>query len=160
MSNYKTEEFLYYYESPIGVLEIRGCDNFINSVLFVESEMDVINNAPEILKSCAQQLDEYFNKKRTKFDLSLRAHGTGFQKKVWDTLPEIHFGATASYSEIAKRIGNHKAVRAVGAANGKNPIIIIVPCHRIIGSNGKLVGFGGGLWRKKWLLQHEQNLLL
>ena len=80
--------------------------------------------------------------------------------KVWDTLPEIHFGATASYSEIAKRIGNHKAVRAVGAANGKNPIIIIVPCHRIIGSNGKLVGFGGGLWRKKWLLQHEQNLLL
>ncbi len=105
-------------------------------------------------------MDEYFNKKRKKFDLPLQPQGTNFQKAVWDALLEVPYGTTVSYFDIAKKVDNPKAVRAAGGANGKNPITIIIPCHRIIGSNGKLVGYGGGLWRKKWLLQHEQNLLV
>ena len=149
-----------YYDSPIGTLEICGTEKYLKSVLFFDSEKRDCKKLSQLLNISVQQLDEYFNKKRRKFDLPLQPQGTNFQKAVWDALLEIPYGATVSYFDIAKKVGNSKAVRAVGGANGKNPITIIIPCHRIIGSNGKLVGYGGGLWRKKWLLQHEQNLLV
>ena len=148
-----------YYDSPIGTLEICGTEEYIKSVLFFDSEKRDCKKVSQLLNTCVQQLDEYFNKKRKKFYLPLQPQGTDFQKAVWDALLEVPYGATVSYFDVATKVGNPKAVRAVGGANGKNPITIIIPCHRIIGSNGKLVGYGGGLWRKKWLLQHEQNLL-
>lgn len=108
-----------------------------------------------LLDAARTQLDEYFAGARVDFDVPLDAQGTPFQRRVWTALGEIPFGQTISYAELARRTGDGKAVRAVGAANGRNPIPIIVPCHRVIGANGSLVGFGGGLERKQWLLEHE-----
>ena len=149
-----------YYSSPIGYLEIGGTGENIVSVNFLEANPDRDAQVSPLLEGCIQQLDEYFQKKRQKFDLPLLPEGTPFQKLVWEKLLEIPFGATNSYLDIAKRIGNPKAIRAVGAANGKNPVSIIIPCHRVIGANGKLIGYGGGLWRKEWLLRHEQSVML
>ena len=154
-----TEKY-FYYDSPIGLLEIGGNEQYIKSVFFSDSDIRQIDHPPELLANCVQQLKEYFKKQRKEFDLPLKPVGTDFQKAVWDALLDIPYGETESYFEIAKKLGNPNAVRAVGGANGRNPISIIVPCHRVIGSSGNLVGYGGGLWRKKWLLQHEQNLLL
>jgi methylated-DNA-[protein]-cysteine S-methyltransferase len=109
------------------------------------------------LKECIAQLDEYFRGKRRKFSVNLDLQGTRFQKRVWQALLKIPFGRTASYREVAKAVGNSKAVRAVGNANRVNPVAIIIPCHRVIGSDGSLVGYGSGLWRKRWLLAHEQK---
>jgi methylated-DNA-[protein]-cysteine S-methyltransferase len=147
-----------YYQSEIGIIQVTATDSAIKTVEFVESE--TVSSAdevviPDILKICLSQLDEYFHAKRRQFVLSLSPDGTCFQKKVWQQLLSLPYGATASYLEIAQAIGNSRAVRAVGAANGRNPISIIIPCHRVIGSNGKLTGYGGGLWRKEWLLNHE-----
>jgi methylated-DNA-[protein]-cysteine S-methyltransferase len=111
-----------------------------------------------VLDAARLQLTEYFAGARTHFDLPLDLQGTPFQRRVWTALGEIPFGQTVSYVELARRTGDVKAVRAVGAANGRNPIPIIVPCHRVIGANGSLVGFGGGLERKQWLLEHEGAL--
>lgn len=146
------------YESPIGMIEIVGTDEAIYSILF--SEQDTIVNAmqdemPQVLKQCYQQLDEYFKKKRDEFTFPYMLEGTDFQKKVWNALTDISYGQTCSYKDIASSIGNEKAIRAVGAANGRNKLSIVIPCHRIIGSNGKLTGYAGGLWRKQWLLKHE-----
>jgi methylated-DNA-[protein]-cysteine S-methyltransferase len=149
-----------YYNSPIGILEIGATDNDIVSVNFLEINPDRNAPASPLLENCIQQLDEYFHHKRQKFDLPLLPQGTSFQKLVWEKLQEIPFGTTKSYLDIAKRIGDPKSIRAVGGANGKNPISIIIPCHRVIGANGKLIGYGGGLWRKEWLLRHEQNMML
>ncbi|HEY6083038.1 MAG TPA: methylated-DNA--[protein]-cysteine S-methyltransferase, partial [Chitinophagaceae bacterium] len=118
---------------------------------------EVIKNLPPVLKECIQQLDDYFSGSRTVFELDMEQQGTSFQQKVWAELMNIPFGKTISYIELARRIGNEKSIRAVGTANGSNNICIMVPCHRVIGSNGKLVGYGGGLWRKQWLLEHEQK---
>lgn len=107
------------------------------------------------LTEVRQQLQEYFAGQRQQFDLPLLAVGTGFQRQVWAELSRIPFGQTISYGELARRIGNANAMRAVGLANGRNPIPIVVPCHRVIGANGSLTGFGGGIERKRWLLQHE-----
>ncbi|MBC9786055.1 methylated-DNA--[protein]-cysteine S-methyltransferase [Heliobacterium chlorum] len=115
-------------------------------------------SVPECLTACLQQLDEYFRGTRKDFNVKLNPQGTQFQKQVWRKLPDIPYGKTASYKDIAEAVGNPKAVRAVGGANSQNPISIIVPCHRIIGSNGKLTGYAGGLWRKEWLLAHEQKV--
>jgi len=112
-----------------------------------------------ILQLARRQLDEYFARTRTSFDLPLDAEGTAFERRVWDLLRAIPYGTTTSYGELARRLGEPKEARAVGAANGKNPIPIIVPCHRVIGANGDLTGFGGGLERKRWLLEHEGALL-
>ncbi len=111
-----------------------------------------------ILDEARMQLDAYFAGALREFDLPLSPHGTPFQSRVWSALREIPFGQTISYAELARRTGDVKAARAVGAANGRNPIPIIVPCHRVIGANGSLVGFGGGLERKQWLLEHEGAL--
>lgn len=144
-----------YYESAIGLMKIMGTEDGIISVGFVdEGPVDY----PEIhpcLKECVEQLDEYFRGRRKDFSIRLQPQGTDFQKQVWNQLMKIPFGETASYKNIAEAVGNRKAVRAVGNANGKNNIVIIIPCHRVIGSDGTLVGFGSGLDRKQWLLDHE-----
>jgi len=142
-----------YYSSPIGILELRSTSETITSVLFT----DISGESPEspVLTSAVSQLDEYFAKKRTTFDLPLAPEGTDFQKRVWSELVKIPLGETTTYLKMAKRLGDERVIRAAASANGKNPIAIIIPCHRVIGSDGKLTGYAGGLWRKEWLLKHE-----
>lgn len=147
------------YESPIGVIEIIGAEDAIISILFSEQGEKVNflqNDTPQVLVDCFHQLDEYFKGIRYEFTVPYRIEGTEFQKNVWKALTSIPYGETGSYKDIAILIGNENAIRAVGNANGKNKVSIILPCHRIIGSNGKLTGYAGGLWRKEWLLQHEK----
>lgn len=148
-----------YFASPIGLIEIGGTDTALTSLYFVETPRRGISSSP-LLDSAARQLDEYFRHQRQDFDLPFDLHGTDFQRRVWQQLLSVGYGTTIAYLDIANALGNPKAIRAVGAANGQNPISIIVPCHRIIGSNGKLIGYGGGLWRKEWLLQHEGALMI
>jgi methylated-DNA-[protein]-cysteine S-methyltransferase len=155
----KTDEFWGYYESPIGLLEIGGDERAVTSIYFVEERRDGAIASPVIERAVAQ-LDEYFAGERRTFDLSLELIGTEFQQQVGRELRAIPYGETAAYQEIANRLGNPRAVRAVGAANGRNPISIVIPCHRVIGGDGRLVGYGGGLWRKEWLLRHEGSLLV
>lgn len=151
-----------YYQSKIGLLEIVGTEEYIQAVNFIEPEEKdkSFDQAitPTAVAECITQLHEYFKHKRQEFSFRLEPEGTEFQKTVWRQLMNIPFGKTVSYLDIAKAIGNEKAIRAVGAANGRNPISIIIPCHRVIGSNGHLTGYGGGLWRKEWLLNHEGSL--
>lgn len=142
-----------YFTSPIGMIELESNDQGITRLDFCERRQGV---APHpILEQAKFQLKEYFKGERQQFDLKIEMHGTDFQKSVWQRLLDIPFGETCSYHDIAKRIGNPKAVRAVGAANGRNPVALVVPCHRVIGSNGTLTGYAGGLERKAWLLRHE-----
>lgn len=155
MKKYKVD-----YKSPIGVIEIEGSDSAIYGINFVERD-EIIHipqrDTPQVLVECAKQLQEYFIGERHDFSFPYEFEGTDFQQAVWQALPSVTYGETASYKDIAVAINNEKAVRAVGSANGKNNISIVVPCHRIIGSNGTLTGYGGGMWRKEWLLQHEQT---
>ena len=145
--------------SPIGLVEVGGTTEGITSVVFVEERRpEAGSNA--LVEEALQQLAQYFAGARCAFDLLLDLEGTSFQRQVWEQLMMIPYGHTASYQEVAQAIGKPRAVRAVGAANGQNPISILVPCHRVIGSDGSLTGYGGGLWRKEWLLRHEGSLLL
>ena len=150
-----------YYSSPIGTLEISGNEEGISSVLFedvgVQPDLFLKPVKSLLLKKCIQQLDEYFASTRRQFELKLNPEGTEFQKKVWSKLIKIPYGKTKSYLDIAKQIGDANANRAVGNANAKNPVSIIVPCHRVIGNTGELVGYSGGMWRKEWLLNHENS---
>eukprot|EP00130_Batrachochytrium_dendrobatidis_P008268 XP_006683143.1 hypothetical protein BATDEDRAFT_14982 [Batrachochytrium dendrobatidis JAM81] len=148
------------YKSPIGIIEIIGTNEAISSILF--SEKDKPENflhadTPPVLRECYNQLDEYFKGNLHDFSFPYQVEGTDFQKKVWKALKGISYAKTGSYKDIAVSIGNEKAIRAVGSANGKNKLSIVIPCHRIIGSNGKLTGYAGGLWRKEWLLEHEKT---
>ena len=156
-----------YYKSPLGVLEIRSNGNAISDVLFInswkgakiiEADLSFVKPKSPIIKNCIKQLDEYFAGTRTVFNIHTAQVGTTFQQSVWAELCNIPYGRTISYLELSKRIGNAKAIRAVGTANGNNSVCIIVPCHRVIGINGELVGYGGDLWRKKWLLGHEGKI--
>lgn len=150
-----------YYTSPIGLIEIGGDADQIRSLYFVDERRP--GAAPydsRAVEKAVDQVGEYFAGTRREFDLQLALHGTAFQEEVWRQLLHVPYGSVATYQDIANAIGRPQAVRAVGAANGQNPISIIVPCHRIIGSNGKLTGYGGGLWRKEWLLRHEGYLML
>jgi methylated-DNA-[protein]-cysteine S-methyltransferase len=149
--------FVTYCPSPIGALEIRGTQEHIVAVNFVDRTRKADEKLPLCVRECAAQIDAYFRGACKAFSLRLLLQGTDFQRSVWQQLVRVPFGKTSSYSGIAAAIGKPKAYRAVGSANGKNPISIIVPCHRIIGSNGKLTGYGGGLWRKAWLLSHEKQ---
>ena len=149
-----------YYQSPIGLIEIGGDAEQILSLYFVEEARRPDLGPHGELEKAVRQMDEYFSGARREFDLSLLLHGTPFQEQVWRQLLHVPYGCAATYQDVANAIGRPRAVRAVGAANGQNPISIIVPCHRIIGSNGKLTGYGGGLWRKEWLLRHEGYLML
>lgn len=143
------------YQSPIGTLLLTSDGSQINAVSFTSETDTITDQADEIIDACKRQLDEYFFGTRQVFDLPISQAGTEFQQKVWHELERIPFGKTISYHELSKRLGNTKAIRAAGTANGKNQVAIIVPCHRVIGSNGSLVGYAGELWRKKWLLDHE-----
>ncbi|AUC23960.1 cysteine methyltransferase [Polaribacter sejongensis] len=152
-----------YYKTPLGTAKIVGDENGIQSVSVIDEDfssalevVEVTNSEiPECLQECVTQLDQYFSEERTDFDLKLNPQGTEFQKKVWDELLNIPFNKTRTYLEQSKALGDVKAIRAVASANGKNPIWIIIPCHRVIGSDGSLTGYAGGIWRKKWLLSHE-----
>ncbi|WP_059171650.1 methylated-DNA--[protein]-cysteine S-methyltransferase [Bacillus sp. FJAT-27445] len=148
------------YESPIGIVEIIGTHEAITSILFSE-ECKKVNGlqdeTPLVLRECYNQLDEYFKGNSFEFTFPYQVEGTDFQRTVWEALKEIPYAKTWSYKDIAVSIGNEKAIRAVGSANGKNKLSIIIPCHRVIGTNGTLTGYAGGLWRKEWLLQHERS---
>jgi methylated-DNA-[protein]-cysteine S-methyltransferase len=142
-----------FINSPLGTIKVSATDEGITSVLFTD-ENGASDNHPN-LSQASEQLEEYFSSERTTFDLPLAPHGTDFQKRVWNELLTIPFGKTTTYFDMAKRLGDEKVIRAAASANGKNPIAIIIPCHRVIGSDGKLTGYAGGLWRKEWLLKHE-----
>lgn len=141
--------------SPIGPLRLVAEDGALAGVYLDNAPIGEARPADPLLARAARQLDEYFRGRRTTFELPLRMAGTPFQRAVWGALRHIPYGATRSYSDIACAVGAPRAVRAVGLANGRNPVPIIVPCHRVIGKGGKLVGYGGGLERKQWLLEHE-----
>ena len=143
-----------FIKTPIGTAKIIGDEHGIASISILE-DGDVSKKIPKDLKEAAHQIQDYFTGKRTCFDFKRNPQGTEFQQKVWNALLEIPFGKTVSYSDITKKIGDVKAIRAVASANGKNPLWIVVPCHRVIGTDGSLTGYAGGLWRKKWLLEHE-----
>ena len=146
------------YESPIGVVEIEATRSEVTLVEFVKGRAPRAGSGSSpALDAAVRQLDEYFRGRRRVFELMLRLGGTEFQNRVWRALLDVGYGETASYGEIARAVGRPKSMRAVGAANGRNPISIIVPCHRIIGGSGDLTGYGGGLWRKAWLLRHERS---
>ncbi len=146
-------------DSPLGSIEVKGNDFGLVSVTFLDQKTKPTSQAevPPEVKDAHQQLTAYFKGNRKDFDLKLNLHGTEFQRKVWECLGEISYGKTATYLDIAKRLGDAKTIRAAASANGKNPIAIIIPCHRVIGTDGSLTGYAGRLWRKKWLLEHEQN---
>jgi methylated-DNA-[protein]-cysteine S-methyltransferase len=147
-----------YYNSPIGIIQMEYSPKGISSLVFWDNEME--SREIEMESQIKRQLDEYFQKKRKDFNLPLDLKGTVFQNRVWNELMKIPFGNTISYKELAIRLGDIKAIRAAGTANGANPVSIIVPCHRVIGSDGSLTGYAGGLWRTKWLLEHESTEML
>ena len=138
----------------LGITTIMGDENGI-SVISVSDEGEISEQIPAVLQEAVSQLMAYFEGKRITVDFKLNPKGTDFQQKVWNGLLEIPFGKTMSYLELSKKLGDVKAIRAVASANGKNPLWIVVPCHRVIGTDGSLTGYAGGLWRKKWLLEHE-----
>jgi|SRR6056297_414714 len=143
-----------YIQTPIGTAELKGDENGLASITVLDNKKPN-GTFPDVLVDAAKQFQEYFNGDRTVFNLELNPSGTDFQKKVWNALLKIPFGKTISYLELSKQLGDVKAIRAVASANGKNPLWIVVPCHRVIGTNGDLTGYAGGLHRKKWLLEHE-----
>jgi len=153
-----------YYKSPVGILKITAEDDRLTELFFASTQKngireenisDFADPVMPVLQETIRQLEEYFGGRRMEFDLPMNQRGTTFQQKVWSGLMDIKAGNTISYLTFSKRLGDVKAIRAVGTANGRNNISIIVPCHRVIGSNGSLVGYGGDMWRKKWLLDHE-----
>jgi methylated-DNA-[protein]-cysteine S-methyltransferase len=141
--------------TPLGITEIQGDENGISKIYIRGENVEITSKIPSKLKEAVIQLQEYFEGKRTHFTFLLHPSGTEFQKKVWQELLNIPFGKTCSYLDLAKKVGDVKAIRAVATANGKNPLWIVVPCHRVIGADGSLTEYAGGLWRKKWLLEHE-----
>jgi methylated-DNA-[protein]-cysteine S-methyltransferase len=145
-----------YIETPLGILALSGNESGLHTAHFTEEEKIPHSGIPSELKEAVSQLMEYFEGKRNSFNLKLDPKGTEFQKKVWAQLQSIPFGKTVSYQQIANHLENPKVIRAAASANGKNPIAIIIPCHRVIGSDGSLTGYAGGLHRKKWLLEHER----
>jgi methylated-DNA-[protein]-cysteine S-methyltransferase len=145
-----------YIKTPLGIAKIVG-DEYGISEISVSEEGEVSSTVPVVLQKAVSQLNDYFDGKRNDFTFKLNPSGTEFQQKVWKGLLEIPFGKTMSYLELSKKLGDVKAIRAVASANGKNPLWIVVPCHRVIGTDGSLTGYAGGLWRKKWLLEHENS---
>ena len=155
------ETFTTYYHSPVGLLKISGTSDFISEVSFHDTTQKnggSKKDMPPMLIQCVEQLIQYFNGERRIFELPINQTGTAFQMETWNLLMTIPYGKTISYLQLAIKTGDPKATRAVANANGKNNVAIIVPCHRVIGANKELVGYGGGLWRKKWLLEHEMKV--
>ncbi len=148
------QTFTGYCQSPIGLLKVQANEAFVTSLSFADAITEPAH-CNEVTNTALTQLQEYFNGTRTFFDFPMQQPGTPFQLKVWQLLEQIPYGKTISYRHLALQYGDLKAIRAVAAANGKNHMAIVIPCHRVIGSNDSLTGYAGGLWRKKWLLEHE-----
>jgi methylated-DNA-[protein]-cysteine S-methyltransferase len=146
-----------FIDTPLGHAKIIGDDHGITSVSILDTKQELSSVVPEILLECVTQLKAYFKNERKTFDLKLNPEGNLFQKKVWKQLETIPYGKAISYLELSKQLGDVKVIRAAANANGKNPLWIIVPCHRVIGSDGSLTGYAGGLHRKQWLLNHESE---
>lgn len=144
-----------YYQSPIGYIELIDEEGALTAASFMDERRTEATASTPLLEKAIQQLDAYFAGKLQQFDLPLRPAGTAFQQTVWNQLIQIPFAETITYLHMAKRLGNVKAIRAAASANGKNPLAIIIPCHRVVGADGKLTGYAGGLHRKQWLLEHE-----
>jgi methylated-DNA-[protein]-cysteine S-methyltransferase len=143
-----------YIKTPLGITKIIGDENGISEISVLD-EGEISDKIPLELQEAVNQLRDYFDGCRTDFTLKLNPKGTDFQQKVWQELRNIPFGKTITYLDLAKKLGDPKVIRAAASANGKNPLWIVVPCHRVIGTDGSLTGYAGGLWRKKWLLEHE-----
>ncbi len=148
----------HYFKTPLGIAKITGGSLGITQISIADKG-EISTSMPLVLKKAVVQINEYFLGNRVDFDFECNPSGTDFQQKVWAELRQIPYGKTLSYMQLSKKMGDVKAVRAVAAANGKNPLWIVVPCHRVIGSDGSLTGYAGGLWRKKWLLEHENPSL-
>lgn len=144
-----------FIKTPVGIAKIEGDENGVSVISILDEEIPTSAKIPKNLKQAVKELDEYFKGERHDFTFEMNPSGTDFQKSVWKELLKIPFGKTTSYMDLSKKLGDVKAIRAVASANGKNPLWIVVPCHRVIGSDGSLTGYAGGLWRKKWLLEHE-----
>jgi methylated-DNA-[protein]-cysteine S-methyltransferase len=152
-------EKMFFYDSPVGKLIIGEENGAITRVTWTQLPKSYLQEETELILECRNQLEEYFAGKRMTFDLPLAPKGTAFQQKVWSALQEIPYGEVCTYKDIAAAVGNPKGCQAVGGANGKNPIAIIIPCHRVIGKNGTLVGYAGGMENKKFLLELEKSHL-
>lgn len=148
-----------YIQSPLGTLLLEGDSNGLQKLTVLEEEIPASEEIPADLMPAATQMKEYFSGQRNDFDLKLNPQGTEFQKQVWKELLNIPFGKTTTYLDMAKRLGDPKTIRAAASANGKNPIMIVIPCHRVIGSDGSLTGYASGIWRKQWLLEHESPVV-
>lgn len=151
-----TEPASYLLNSPLGTLALKATDEGVSEILFSKEEPNS-KPVPEVLVSAVHQLTEYFAGERQAFELKLNPEGTDFQQKVWELLLDIPFGHTCSYLDLARLMGDEKTTRAVGSANGRNPLAVVVPCHRVIGRDNSLTGYAGGLHNKKWLLEFEQG---
>ena len=153
------ETFSTYYHSPVGQLRICGTTDYISEISFQDSQHlpESSKELPPMIIQCVEQLIQYFNGERRVFEFPINQEGTPFQQETWNLLMGIPYAKTISYIQLAIRTGDPKATRAVANANGKNHVAIVVPCHRVIGANNELVGYGGGLWRKRWLLAHEMK---
>lgn len=142
--------------TPLGYATIFGTNKGVEKIT-INTDENTDENIPKVLQNAVLQLNEYFYQNRNQFTFLINPIGTPFQEKVWQELLKIPFGKTISYLDLATKIGDPKATRAVANANAKNKLWIVIPCHRVIGNNGQLTGYAGGLWRKKWLLEHENN---
>jgi len=149
------EIYTHIIPSPVGPLTIRGNENMIHALLFRDGPVTEDITLPDVFRQCISELEAYFAGGLETFTFPFEQPGTEFQQSVWQQLIAIPYAHTISYLQLAKRINNPGSIRAVGTTSGRNQLAIVVPCHRVIGSNGTLVGYGGGLWRKKWLLEHE-----
>ncbi len=144
-------------ESPVGWLRLSGTEDVLYEIYFCEGNGPGRQASTPVLEETKRQLDAYFAKKLRVFDLPFQLKGTPFQQKVWGALTKIPFGQSWSYMQLATELGDPKCIRAAASANGKNPLPVLIPCHRVIGADNTLVGYGGGLWRKEWLLAHEEH---
>jgi len=148
-----------YYRTPIGIVRITQTDEFISGISIRDEEYEIEPASTPLLQMAIDQLQEYFDGTRKIFDFPIKQPGTDFQQQVWQCLLNIEYGTTTTYLQQSQQMNNPLAIRAIAAANGKNHLWVVVPCHRVIGSDGSLTGYAGGLWRKQWLLQHEANVM-
>jgi methylated-DNA-[protein]-cysteine S-methyltransferase len=148
-----------YYQTPVGIAQITEEDGYITRIHILDREHETTTAETPLLKEAIRQFDEYFAGTRKKFDLPINQTGTDFQQQVWQELLKIDYGKTITYNQQSIQMNNPLAIRAIAAANGKNNLWVVVPCHRVIGSNGSLTGYAGGLWRKQWLLEHEAKVI-
>ncbi|MDB5004774.1 MAG: methylated-DNA--[protein]-cysteine S-methyltransferase [Mucilaginibacter sp.] len=148
-----------YYKTPVGIAQITEDDGFISRIHIMDEECKIEPITSPLLNEAMRQLDEYFAGTRKVFDFPIKQEGSEFQQQVWQELLKIDYGKTISYGQQSQQMNSPLAIRAIAAANGRNNLWVVVPCHRVIGSNGSLTGYAGGLWRKQWLLEHEAKVL-